>query len=163
MAKTKSNKARFTICFLLYGSKSVPDKVPKKVYVYVLFGGDKKKSSSDSNSDDDAQNPAVKNGETACSGDECLVVAAMVVVAPPMAIYLQPQRLAERLADLTEEQRVHVTAALLPPHDEALLVNNFIIPVTRRIGNCLNPKLWLNDEIINYYRVGQATVRGTKS
>ena len=39
------------------------------------------------------------------------------------------ERLAERLADLTEEQRVHVTAALLPPHDESLLVNNFIIPV----------------------------------
>ena len=100
----------------------------------------------------------VKNGETAYSGDECLVVAAMVVVASmavaavvPMAIYLQPQRLAERLADLTEEQRARVAAALLPPHDEALLVENFGIPVTRRIGKCLNPKIWLNDEIVNYY------------
>jgi Ulp1 family protease len=28
-------------------------------------------------------------------------------------------------------------------------VEKFGIPVTRRICKCLNPKLWLNDEIIN--------------
>jgi Ulp1 family protease len=82
-----------------------------------------------------------------------VAVAAVVAVAVavPMVIDLLQQRLAERLANLTAEQRARVTAALLPPHDEALLVENFGIPVTRRIGKCLNPKTWLNDEIVNYY------------
>jgi len=79
------------------------------------------------------------------------VAPMVVVVAYPMATDLMPQRLAERLADLTEEQRARVTTALSPPHDEALLVENFGIPVTRRLGKCLNPKLWLNDEIVKYY------------
>ena len=75
----------------------------------------------------------------------------VVVVVAPIVFDLLQQRLAERLTDLTEEQRARVTAALLPPHNEALLVKKFGIPVTRSIGSCLNPKRRLNDEIINYY------------
>ena len=80
-----------------------------------------------------------------------VVPIVIVAAAAPIVFDLLQQRLAERLTDLTEEQRALVTAALLPPHDKALLVKQFGIPVTRRIIKCLNPKLWLNDEIINYY------------
>jgi hypothetical protein len=85
------------------------------------------------------------------AADPMVADPMVAVVADPMVIDLQPQRLAERLADLTNEQLDRVTAALLHPHDEALLMEKFGIPVTRRICKCLNPRLWLNDEIINYY------------
>jgi hypothetical protein len=80
-----------------------------------------------------------------------IIVAAAVAAAVPIVFDLLQQRLAERLVDLTEEQLACVTAALLPPHNDALLVEKFGIPVTRSIGSCLNPKRRLNDEIINYY------------
>jgi hypothetical protein len=81
-----------------------------------------------------------------------VVVDPIVIVASaaPIVLDLLQQRFAERLADLTAEQRAYVTAALSPPHDE-VLVENFGIPLTRSIVSCLNPKLRLNDEIINYY------------
>ena len=85
------------------------------------------------------------------AADPMVADPMVAVVADPMVIDLQPQRLAERLADLTNEQLARVTAALLPPYDEQLLVTTFGIPVTRRICQCLLPNLWLNDEIINYY------------
>jgi hypothetical protein len=80
-----------------------------------------------------------------------VVPIVIVAAAAPIVFDLLQQRLAERLTDLTEEQRARVTAALLPPHNEALLVKKIGIPVTRSIGSCLNPKRRLNDEIINYY------------
>jgi hypothetical protein len=96
--------------------------------------------------------PMVADPMVAVVADPMVADPMVAVVADPMVIDLQPQRLAERLADLTNEQLARVTAALLPPHnEEVLVVEKFGIPVTRRICKCLSPKLWLNDEIINYY------------
>jgi hypothetical protein len=64
---------------------------------------------------------------------------------------LVQRRLLERLSNLSAEQTQRVEAALSPPHDESLLVETFKIPVTRRVIKCLGPRLWLNDEIVNYY------------
>ncbi len=75
-------------------------------------------------------------------------------VAAPLAPPVDPliyQRLAERLTALTPEQVLQVRTALSPPWSEDVLVENFGIPVTRRILKCLNPRLCLNDEIMNYY------------
>ena len=63
---------------------------------------------------------------------------------------LDTMRLKERLAPITEVQRQQVLEALCPPHSEEILTYNFGIPVTRRIVRCLNPGVWLNDEIINF-------------
>ena len=56
-----------------------------------------------------------------------------------------------RLSGLTPEQEASVKAALSPPFNETMLVENFNIPITRRLMRCLEPEAWLNDEIINFY------------
>jgi hypothetical protein len=76
--------------------------------------------------------------------------APLPLLLPPVD-HLNYQRLAERLTALTPEQLLLVRDALSPPWNEDVLVENFSIAVTRRIAKCLNPRLWLNDEIINYY------------
>ena len=63
---------------------------------------------------------------------------------------LDIQRLEERRTPLTVWQQQQVQDALCPPYSEDILVSKFKIPITRRIAKCLNPSLWLNDEVINF-------------
>jgi Ulp1 family protease len=63
---------------------------------------------------------------------------------------LEIRRLEERLTPLTYVQQQQVLEALRPPHDENVLAFKFGIPLTRRLAKCLNPRLWLNDEVINF-------------
>jgi len=63
---------------------------------------------------------------------------------------LNIQRLEERRTPLTDVQQQQVYDALCPPYSEDILVSKFGIPITRRLAECLNPGLWLNDEVINF-------------
>ena len=63
---------------------------------------------------------------------------------------LDMRRLDERLTPLTDVQQQQVLAALCPPYNDDILVFKFGIPVTRQKAKCLNPGLWLNDEVINF-------------
>ena len=59
-------------------------------------------------------------------------------------------RLEDRLTPLTDVQQQQVLEALCLPHNNDILAYKYNIPVTRQIAKCLNPRLWLNDEVINF-------------
>ena len=53
--------------------------------------------------------------------------------------------------DITPQQLELVQAAIIPPHNDVVLVEEFGIPITRLIAKRINPKTWFNDELINFY------------
>lgn len=55
-----------------------------------------------------------------------------------------------RLEALTDAETERVNAALLPPHDETILVSKFNTSISRRLIHCLISPNWLNDEIVNF-------------
>ena len=52
-----------------------------------------------------------------------------------------------RLAPLTPADRACALACLEGPASEAVLIEKFSIPITRRLMAALRPKEWLNDEV----------------
>jgi Ulp1 family protease len=56
----------------------------------------------------------------------------------------------DRYLPLSPVEEQAVDQALAPPHDETVLVERFNAPIDRRKISCLQPGLWLNDEIINF-------------
>ena len=60
-----------------------------------------------------------------------------------------------RLQPLNADENAQVNAALQPPSNEqdkqVVLVELNGIRMTRRLMQSLNPRTWLNDEVINYY------------
>ena len=53
--------------------------------------------------------------------------------------------------ELTEDDRIELSALLSGPADHEVLIDKFQIDMTRKKISCLKPKTWLNDEVINFY------------
>jgi Ulp1 family protease len=56
-----------------------------------------------------------------------------------------------RDVELTEDDRMELSALLSGPADQEVLIHKYNIPMTREKISCLKPKTWLNDEVINFY------------
>ena len=56
-----------------------------------------------------------------------------------------------RDVELTEDDRMELSALLSGPADQEVLIHKYNIPMTRKKISCLKPKTWLNDEVINFY------------
>ena len=56
-----------------------------------------------------------------------------------------------RDVELTEDDRMGLSALLSGPADQEVLIHKYNIPMTRKKISCLKPKTWLNDEVINFY------------
>jgi Ulp1 family protease len=56
-----------------------------------------------------------------------------------------------RDVELTEDDRMGLSALLSGHADQEVLIHKYNIPMTREKISCLKPGTWLNDEVINFY------------
>ena len=56
-----------------------------------------------------------------------------------------------RDVELTEDDRMGLSALLSGPADHEVLIDKYNIDMTRKKISCLKPRTWLNDEVINFY------------
>ena len=56
-----------------------------------------------------------------------------------------------RDVELTEDNRMELSALLSGPADHEVLIDKYNIDMTREKISCLKPRTWLNDEVINFY------------
>ncbi len=56
-----------------------------------------------------------------------------------------------RDVELTEDDRMELSALLSGPADDEVLIDKYNIDMTRKKLSCLKPQTWLNDEVINFY------------